>query len=163
MPVQVYRRESSPAIEHFADVDYVQILQSPPDCFATFGKGECACHTSFEWTVDGRTISFRDESHYSTAYPAYVLDGSVTEREIVTVLTWLTKPNLLRFGSKIENGTLVRFLTPGPFRRIDSPCGTCIRYRLEKTPVFCTSSFVISGENKGPTLESVLRCTVTPN
>lgn len=51
-----------------------------------------------------------------------------------------------------------RFLTPNKlFKRVSHPtCPSCDMYVMVKEPVFFLKEIVLSAENKGPTLESVL-------
>ncbi|GBM08370.1 hypothetical protein AVEN_156409-1 [Araneus ventricosus] len=73
----------------------------------------------FEWTVDDRTISFSRQLTIRRLHLAYVLDGSVTEREIVTVLSAGRNPTPGDwFQNRKRNARRASLRT---FRRIDSP------------------------------------------
>lgn len=158
MAVKLCIRDSFPAAENFADEGIVEIIRNPPfpPCIATIGKGDCACDSPHEWVVDGKCISFRNESNLLATFPGYALEGSFSSEEQTTVLTWLTRSKFYALQHAIENGTLTRYMSHTAFKKIDSKCGKCFRYRLGGIPVFCLKKIVVSGENKGPTLESVL-------
>lgn len=158
MAVKLCIKDSFPAAEYFANEGLIDIVKSPPlpPCIATIGKGNCACNTTHELIVDNKCVFFRDEENQLNSFPAYKLDGQFNDEELITILTWLTRSKFYIFQSNIQDGSLCRFLSRNIFKEQKSSCQRCYKYFLKGTPVFCLKTIVVSGRNKGPTLESVL-------
>lgn len=126
----------------------------------------CAC--SHPLVVQGRTITV-PKGDSVMGHPSYALPLHCTLEEQLTVVTWLTRGRFLSFGMGVEeilpkrkdgkpNNTITRDLTPNKtFRMRPHPtCHKCEVFDMVKDPVFCLKGIVMSVDNKGPTVESVL-------
>ncbi|KAG8175201.1 hypothetical protein JTE90_022624 [Oedothorax gibbosus] len=121
------------------------------------GLSTCACSSeNIRLIVYGRYIVCRSST--LMAFPHYGIPDDCTPEEQVTIVSWLTRQRFLSFASAYENNNLGRFLAPNrTFRtKPSNTCSHCEIHYMEKDPVFCLKSIVLSALNKGPTLESVL-------
>lgn len=157
--VLVYIEEERwPDLEFYENVGLVQITQTIPPTYAVFEKKPCACQTRNELAICENIFS-KSLLDSTVGYSAYRIDPKVNRQELETVITWLTQSNYNTFTTWIESGSLMRGLTAARhklFRKTATKLCGCHEYRLTATPVFHLQDIVVSGDKKGPTLESVL-------
>ncbi|GIY89204.1 uncharacterized protein CEXT_656531 [Caerostris extrusa] len=117
----------------------------------------CACTMKDGICVGEHKIMVVRDKHAVAGYPAYALPSGFTDSQVLTLFAWLTRHKFYTFGSTIENGSLVRYLTPSRlFRSSPHPtCPQCECHSLVGDPVYCLKNIVLSAQNKGPTIESV--------
>ncbi|GFX43070.1 uncharacterized protein TNCV_2711141 [Trichonephila clavipes] len=146
-------------LQHAAQEKLITLeTREPKVCAHIEHHPVCACDSSCQLVVQGKSIIAARDQHIVSAYPCYALPKDCTSEEIVTIVTWLTRHQFWTFATTLENGSLVRYLTPHFIFSMQphASCDQCTQHTLEGEPVFCLKSVVLSGQNKGPTLESVL-------
>ncbi|GFS47070.1 baculo_p74_N domain-containing protein [Trichonephila inaurata madagascariensis] len=80
----------------------------PEDCAHIEHHPVCACDSSCQLVVHGKSIIVTLDQHVVSAYPCYALPKDCTSEEMVTIVTWLTRHQFWTFGTALENGSLVR-------------------------------------------------------
>lgn len=155
--------QPTPWLQRAHDAGLVTLhTQDAPSYSASIARGlPCACHVSL--VVNGRTMIVRMEEQSISAHPGYVLPNDCTPEEQLTVVTWLARNRLVRFCTEFQSGKLTRCLDKNLFRKKLHECQNCFVNTLEHEPVFCMKQMVVSAQNKGPTLESVLSPNATPD
>ncbi|GFT26020.1 uncharacterized protein NPIL_16941 [Nephila pilipes] len=130
----------------------------PVECAHIERHCDCACSCPSQLVVQGKSIIVPRDQQVVNAFPCYALPKECTSEEMVTVVTWLTRHKFWTFANTLENGSLVRYLTPQRIFRLQPhpSCDQCEQHLLEGEPVFCLKNIVLSSQNKGPTVESVL-------
>lgn len=140
-------------------VNLIELKRGPcPELGAHVERRPCACGTRDQIAVQDRSILVHKNAHAVNGYPSYFISDP-THQEAFTLVTWLTRHMFHTFYNPIQNGSLVRYLTPeGIFSsQTHETCDRCERHTLVGEPVFFLKGIVLSQGNKGPTLESVLQ------
>lgn len=135
----------------------------PPHC-ARIEKGlRCACSSKDGIVVSEQSITINNDAHLLCAFPCYALPNRCTLEEQKTIVAWLTREKFYNFGhhcKRIGNQKrkFERFLMPNTvfLKKLNISCEKCSTFTLRGEPVFFLSKNVLSAQNKGPTLESVL-------
>ncbi|GBN92061.1 hypothetical protein AVEN_266875-1 [Araneus ventricosus] len=147
-----------PFLRNAVNVGFVQLVSYPEAKLALNVRVDplaCACDADHLVVHDDTVVVFKD-SHVVKGYPAYALPAHATNRDVVTLVTWLTRHQFHTFVSKIENGTLNRYLGYKLFSSSPHPhCTNCTRFTLLGETIFLIKHTVLSAQNKGPTIESV--------
>lgn len=175
--MDLYVKEpTSPFLRNCHDEKLVTLkTENVPDHCGKFQRGSCACNSLHGIVVCGRSIIIKNEEHLVNAYPGYALPNDCTPDEELTIVTWLTRSRFLMFSHGYKNWhlkdcepphcncecsvkTMERFLVPNHIFESQSHknCNVCTVYTLIGEPVFCLKKVVLSAQNKGPTVESVL-------
>lgn len=149
--IQIGRKNSAAVPEHYARV----ISMSSIKRNNTVVNVPCACPDSIVLEDSGIIVPRRQ--HAVAGYPGYFIETHCNDKELFTLVVWLTRNRYQRFYNRIENGSLVRYLAPNKvFRKLDhETCAECERHVLSGDPVLCLKHIVLSQYNKGPTVESV--------
>lgn len=159
LAVAVFAPARTPFLQHAEEEGLVRLLDVAMPEHTVFDRAPpCACRSK-----DG--LAIHDEGGVVVAHDHLLVRGSSCysfdrldpDRDYPVAVSWLIRNKFLTFHSTIENGSLVRFLSPNQlFRRRPTSCA-CVRYDLVGEPVYCLKQSVLSFTNKGPTLESVLQ------
>lgn len=155
----------SPFLKRAHDEGLVLVshTDSLPAHAVLFERHDTACACPDRLVVRGRTLVTRAST--VVGHPCYALPDGCTPDEELTVVAWLTRDRFLSFQLTLEKENindkfkkLKRYLVPNNvfLRKRHSTCPVCDELRLIREPVFCLKSIVVSAENKGPTVESVL-------
>lgn len=116
----------------------------------------CAC--PFGMFVNEKSVIVPKDQCVVSAYPCYSFPEDCTLEEHVTIVTWLTRNRFLTYKTFVQKGHLHRITVPNKIfeKRPHATCPTCMVFTLLKEPVFFLPNIVLSAQNKGPNLESVL-------
>lgn len=117
----------------------------------------CACGSPNGLVVNGRSIVVEKDQQSISGFPGYVLPDDCSSDEQLTIVTWLTRNRFVTFSTHLDsNNKLIRCLDSKIFQKEIHKCQKCYVNKLVAEPVFCMKEMVVSAQNKGPTLESVL-------
>lgn len=165
--MDVYARPSR-FLKHAHDTGLITLKSgiAPNHCARIVRGSSCACSAPNGLVVNGRNILVELDQQSISGFPGYVLPDDCTHDEELTVVTWLVRHRFLRFhtyrepvdkdNKESKKKKLVRDLDSNLFRCKDLGCKKCSINTLISEPVFCLKGMVVSAQNKGPTVESVL-------
>lgn len=145
-------------------------LNEIPEASCVIERFDDACLAKCGMAVTDQSLVVDLNKHVINGYPAYVLPMHCSDLEATLVVAWLTRRHFQTNGTAVEknvamkrylkgkSSSMVRFLqsTNGYFFKSQLACGKCIRFRPRGDIVFCLEHIVLSGQNKGPTIESVV-------
>ncbi|GBO04781.1 hypothetical protein AVEN_231085-1 [Araneus ventricosus] len=160
-PVHVYLPPNVPVpscLQNAHDAQLVLLQKDPKECALIERERDCACDSSHRIVVKDRCIIIPKDEHVVSAFPCYAIPKNCTPDELVTIITWITRHRFMTFEHEIEKGNFDRYIAPNnAFYKKSHPwCELCEEHYLKAEPVFCMKQIVLSAQNKGPTVESVL-------
>lgn len=161
-PVRVYLPADESSVPVFLqnahDAQLIVLQRHPEECALIERERVCACHSAHRLVVKDRCIIVPKGDHAVNAFPCYAIPKNCAQEEILTIITWITRHRFMTFECDIQNHNFNRYITPNKAFRKKShaSCNLCEEHHLTAEPVFCMKQIVLSAQNKGPTLESVL-------
>ncbi|GBN19716.1 hypothetical protein AVEN_261795-1 [Araneus ventricosus] len=160
-PVRVYvpAQASVPTfLQNAHDAQLVALVRTPEECITVERKSVCACHSTDRLVVKNRCMIVPKDEHVVSAFPCYAAPADCTPDELLTIVAWITRHRFMTFECDLHDRHFDRYIAPNSLfqKRPHASCDTCEEHHLKGEPVFCTKRIVLSAQNKGPTVESVL-------
>lgn len=156
--------ESVP-FQSYIEEGMVSVITQEPDFYTTIERKNCACNTINDIAVYNNSIFIKSKDQYIVGSSCYRVKFETKDEFEICVL-WLIKSHFQTFSSNIGKffcnrtekweTTLERKVTTFFFNCRPLPC-QCFQYTLDEIPVYCLKHIVVSGENKGPTIGSVIK------
>jgi hypothetical protein len=158
-PVQLYVHETNDFLLNCEKEGLVVLLRQKNNGIQIERLCSCACNSPHDIVVDGNSVIIVRDKHIVSGFPSYALPLNCTDKEIVTIVAWLTRHNFYVFQSVMQNNCLKRGIVSSEktfLKTAHDTCSRCERYTLDRDPVFCLKRIVISAQKKGPTVDCVL-------
>lgn len=145
-------------LQNAHDAHLIVLEKHPGECVLIEKDLACACDSKDRLVVRGRCIIVPKDEHVVSAFPCYAIPENCTQDELLTIITWITRHRFMAFDYEVQNHNFNRFITPNNafYKETHPCCELCEEHYLKAEPVFCMKQIVLSIQNKGPTVESVL-------